>query len=94
MPTGGALDADVGGTIHRLEAQLDTSLGRSIDLHRAGGNEEAVLAETAVAVGAAKASSSLREDWEAQLQRREQAAGSGSSAPAEPKGWGRGKRTS
>jgi hypothetical protein len=68
-------DQDVGGTIHRLEEQLDTAVGRTTELHRTGANEEAVLAETAVAVGAAKALEILTgETWEAQLARREDGA--------------------
>lgn len=81
MATGGEINDDIGGTIDRLHQQLDTSVGRSADLHRTGGNEEAVLAETAVAVGAAQALEILTgESWEEQLKRRE----AGAVAPPPP----------
>ena len=76
MGLGGEFNENVDGTIGRLENQLETSLERTVDLHRSGGKVEAVLAETAVAVGAAKALEILTgESWEAQLERREQGAG-------------------
>ncbi len=76
---------EVGGTIDRLHQQLDTSLERSVDLHRSGADEEAVLAETAVAVGAAKALEILTgESWETQLQRREEGGAGEAPAPPEP----------
>lgn len=79
----GGDDQDVGGTIHRLEEQLDTAIGRTTALHRTGANEEAVLAETAVAVGAAKALEILTgETLEEQLARREDGATPPPSAPA------------
>lgn len=86
MGTGSEFNDEIGGTIHRLHEQLDTSLERSVDLHRTGANEEAVLAETAVAVGAAKALEILTgESWETQLERREDpAADSSPPAPAPP----------
>ena len=66
---------DVGGTVDRLQEQLDVAVERTVDLHRTGAHEEAVLAETAVAVGAAKALEILTgETLEAQLERREEAA--------------------
>ncbi|MEO5680005.1 MAG: hypothetical protein ABIS47_10090 [Acidimicrobiales bacterium] len=72
MGTGAEFNDEIGGTIHRLHEQLDSSLERSVDLHRTGAHEEAVLAETAVAVGAAKALEMLTgESWETQLERRE-----------------------
>lgn len=64
---------DVRGTIKRLHEQLDTAVERTTDLHRSGADEEAVLAETAVAVGAARALEILTgETVEAQLERREE----------------------
>ena len=81
MPAGAEFNEDIGGTIERLHEQLDTSLERSVDLHRSGASEDAVLAETAVAVGAAKALEILTgESWEAQLERREE----GAAPPAAP----------
>jgi hypothetical protein len=95
MTTGGEISDDIGGSINRLQAQRDTAVERSVDLHRSGGSEEAVLAETAVAVGAAKALELLTgESWEAQMERREAGAVT-SAAPAptaEPRRWGRRNR--
>lgn len=72
MKTEGEFTGEIGGTIHRLHEQLDNSVVRTTSLHRTGANEEAVLAETAVAVGAAQALEVLTgESWEMQLQRRE-----------------------
>ncbi len=85
MGNGAEFNQEIGGTIDRLHDQLDTSLERTVDLHRSGANEEAVLAETAVAVGAAKALEILTgESWETQLQRREEGAPEEPPAPAEP----------
>lgn len=84
MANGAELNRDIGGTIHRLHAQLDSSLERSVDLHRAGAHEDAVLAETAVAVGAAKALEILTgESWESQLERRTGVAAGGPPPPEE-----------
>lgn len=83
MTSAGEMNDDIAGTISRLNEQLDTAVGRTVDLHHAGANEEAVLAETAVAVGAAKALEVLTgEEWESQLARRE----AGSAAPGEAPG--------
>lgn len=85
MSTGDQISGEIGDTIHRLEEQVDAAVGRSVVLHRAGGNEEAVLAETAVAVGAAKALEILTgESWEAQLERREKATNPDLPAPDGP----------
>ena len=73
MATEGEINDAIGGTIGRLQEQLDSSQTRAVELHRAGAHEEAVLAETAVAVGAAKALEVLTgESWEAQLERGEE----------------------
>lgn len=65
---------DIDGTIHGLREKLDIAVERTVELHRSGGHEEAVLAETAVAVGAAKALEILTgESLETQLERREEA---------------------
>lgn len=72
MPNGGEIHDDINGTVRRLHEQLDTAIVRSVELHRTGAHDEAALAETAVAVGAAKALEILTgESWEAQLERRE-----------------------
>jgi hypothetical protein len=72
MTSAGEMNDDIAGTISRLNEQVDTAVGRTVDLHHAGASEEAVLAETAVAVGAAKALEVLTgEDWETVLERRE-----------------------
>ncbi len=85
MSTGGEINEDIGATIHRLNAQLETSLDRTVELHRAGAHEEAVLAETAVAVGAAKALEILTgESWEQQLERKEEAASPAAPEPEAP----------
>jgi len=87
---GAEFNQDVDGTIDRLQNQLETSVERTVNLHRTGGNEEAVLAETAVAVGAAKALEILTgESWETQMERREDGA---ESAPAGKKPEGRRRR--
>ena len=84
MATGDELNRDIGGTIDRLQSQLDSSVERSVDLHRAGAHEDAVLAETAVAVGAAKALEILTgESWETQLERRAEEAAGGPPPPEE-----------
>jgi len=91
MDTGAEFNDDVEGTIGRLKDQLDTSVERTVDLHRTGGNEDAVLAETAVAVGAAKALEILTgESWESQLERKEDGADAG--APRQRR-WLRRKKT-
>jgi len=75
MAIGGEKSGDVGGTIGRLQEQRDTAVRRATGLHRSGASEEAVLAETAVAVGAARALEILTgESWESQLERQEVAA--------------------
>lgn len=85
MTSAGEMNDDISGTIARLNEQLDTAVGRTVDLHHAGCHEEAVLAETAVAVGAAKALELLTgEDWEAQLERREAALATSDGAASEP----------
>jgi len=92
MASRGEINGDIGGSIHRLNAQLDTALERTVDLHRAGGNEEAVLAETAVAVGAAKALEILTgESWENQLERKEEGkvAAPVASNASQPRRWRR-----
>jgi len=72
MTIGGEKSGDVGGTIGRLQEQRDTAVNRATGLHRSGASEEAVLAETAVAVGAARALEILTgESWESQLERHE-----------------------
>ena len=79
---------DVGGTVDRLQEQLDAAVERTVDLHRTGAHEEAVLAETAVAVGAAKALEILTgETVEAQLERREEAALAAEEPSPEPRRW-------
>jgi hypothetical protein len=86
MALGGG-DLDVGGTIDRLQLQLDTAVGRTTALHRNGASEEAVLAETAVAVGAAKALEILTgETVESQLERREDG-GAPPPAPGTGRRW-------
>ena len=78
MATEGEINDAIGGTIGRLQDQLDTAQSRAVALHRTGGHEEAVLAETAVAVGAAKALEVLTgESWEAQLERGEDGSAAG-----------------
>lgn len=93
MGIGGEINEEIGGTASRLHEQLDTSLVRAVDLHRTGASEEAVLAETAVAVGAAKALEILTGDsWEETLERKEEAVAAGPApgdAPSEPKRWRR-----
>ena len=78
MATEGDINDAIGGTIGRLQDQLDTAQSRAVKLHRSGANEEAVLAETAVAVGAAKALEVLTgESWEEQLERGEEGSTAG-----------------
>ena len=85
MGTEDRFNEDVGGTVDRLQEQLDAAVERTVDLHRSGAHEEAVLAETAVAVGAAKALEILTgESVEAQLERREEAALAAAPAAEEP----------
>jgi hypothetical protein len=88
MGTQDSLNESLGATVERLHLQLDTALNRSLDLHHSGASEEAVLAETAVAVGAAKALEVLTgETWEAQMERRESVlAASGRMPASEPAG--------
>jgi len=83
---------ELGDTINQLHEQLDTAVARTVDLHRTGAPEGAVLAETAVAVGAAKALELLTgESVEAQLERREDGAVPVPPAPAS--GWRRLRRS-
>ena len=75
----GRRNSEIDGTIHRLQNRLDTAVVRTTELHRTGANEEAVLAETALAVGAASAIEILTgETLESQLERKE------AGAPAPP----------
>lgn len=72
--------------------QLDTAVARTVDLHRTGAPDGAVLAETALAVGAAKALELLTgESVEAQLEHREDRAAP--DPPAPPPGWRRLRRS-
>ena len=78
MATEGEINDAIGGTIGRLQDQLDIAQSRAVELHRTGAHEEAVLAETAVAVGAAKALEVLTgESLEAQLERGEEGSTAG-----------------
>jgi hypothetical protein len=56
-------------TADAMSQQLDVARRRSVELHRAGADEDAVMAETALAVAAAKALGCLTgEDWDDRLQ--------------------------
>lgn len=63
------ISADLGQTIHSLEEQLDTAVDRAVHLRENGADENVVLAETAVAVGAARALERLTGvSWEERLE--------------------------
>lgn len=89
----GGTNNDIDTAIGRLHGQLNRALSRSVDLHRTGENDEVVLAETAVAVGAAKALELLTgEPWETQFERREQETTVVPPARPGPRGWLRRRR--
>lgn len=69
MPKRDEIRAELGQTIERLEAQLDTAVDRSVHLREAGADENVVLAETALAVGAARALERLTGvSWDERLE--------------------------
>lgn len=81
-----------GDTVHQLHEQLNTAVARTVDLHRTGAPEGAVLAETALAMGAAKALELLTgESVEAQLEHREDRVATEPPGPAS--GWRRLRRS-
>lgn len=66
--------AGLGQTIEKLEEQLDTAVDRTANLRQQGADDNVLLAETAVAVGAAMALERLTGvSWEARLEAKSDA---------------------
>ena len=69
MATSERITAALTETADVLSHQLDAARRRSVALHRAGADDDAVVAETALAVAAAKALGCITgSDWEDELQ--------------------------
>jgi hypothetical protein len=69
MATSERITAALTETADVLSHQLDAAQQRSVALHRAGADDDAVMAETALAVAAAKALGCITgSDWEDELQ--------------------------
>lgn len=90
MPTGGEIRHEIGQTIEKLDHQIDTAIERAVELRRDGADEEVLLAETAVAVGAARALEGLTGvSWEERLETKAEEFSSGptesQAPPPEPR---------
>ncbi|HUQ62332.1 MAG TPA: hypothetical protein VM121_01085 [Acidimicrobiales bacterium] len=82
MTTGSRFNQELGKTVEGLQEQFDTAVERSAALRESGASEEVVLAETAVAINAAKALEVLTGvSWDSRLM--DKAAGCGQE-PAVP----------
>ena len=58
-------------TVHRLHADLDRAVQRTVDLRAAGASDEVILTETAMAVKAAKALEGLTGvSWDERLEQK------------------------